>query len=264
MSRDVFAQIDYVIYRNTSKMLLQNAKSFGGSKVDTDHNIVVAMIDLGKYQLKQKVTVDKKKKYDISKLNEVESNDVKKEFRRVFDEKMSQLDELHNNTPDSKMECLIKCLKETEQMTVPEIAKDDKNKRENKELAALIENKNDLYLKIRCNTNISDINRSTMKQELNRMRRAIKTKIIEIDTHEADSIVDDIEKSKDNAQKMFNAAKLAKVNNARKSIKITMDDGTTVMDDKQKVDIIKEFFEKQMTKTASENETITPGAEKKR
>ena len=52
-----------------------------------------------------------------------------------------------------------------------------------------------------------------MKPELNRMRRDIKTKIIEVDTHQADSIVDDIEKCKDNAQKMFKAAKLAKVNN---------------------------------------------------
>ena len=79
------------------------------------------------------------------------------------------------------------------------------------------------------------------------MKREIKQKLLEIDTNEANMLVDKIEQCKDNAHKMFQAVKHARANKPNKRIKITKEDGTVIIKDNEKADMVKEYFEKQMT-----------------
>ena len=58
----VYSQIDYILCKRRSKCMLQNARSYGGTKLCSDHKLVVVCINSQKrFRLYSKRTVSQRK-----------------------------------------------------------------------------------------------------------------------------------------------------------------------------------------------------------
>jgi exonuclease III len=52
----IYNQIDYIICTEPMKKNLQNARSYAGTKTDTDHRLVIASFDIQKYKIYNRIT----------------------------------------------------------------------------------------------------------------------------------------------------------------------------------------------------------------
>ena len=109
-SRPVYSQIDYVLCRTRSKCILQDARSFGGSTVSSDHRIVRVTADIGKPYLVHKQGV-KQKRYCVSHLTA--NTDIQNLYRDTLTNEIDCLEYSAGDDPQSKLQSILKIIKST-------------------------------------------------------------------------------------------------------------------------------------------------------
>ena len=240
-TKPVYTQIDYIVCKSRSKSVLQDARSFAGAKLRSDHKFVMARLDLSSpYKIHNKKPFVPR--YNISRLSCNET--VQKDYVASLGNKLQSLSLINESNPTTKLTKLLKAVKSTATEVVGTLSpKQNVNYINDDTLASLARERRKHMLML----NTSDIaDRSAIRSIINRTQKSIQHRIKEIKDLEAQNLVNTIANT-DEARRMFEAVRNLTKSKPIRPIVVHDVNGQVIANDADKADAIKQFFEAQFT-----------------
>ena len=237
--KKVYSQIDYILCRRRSKCLLENARSYGGTKLCSDHKLVVVSINTqNRFRLYQKKHSEKK--FDCNRL--ASCKETQTSFQAEVATALS-LDNIANGDPNSVLNSALSVVHKCAEKVVGTRKPKQKCHRTNDPIVVDLSNlRRKLRLELESYNKDSDKNRE-LKKSVNRVGRAIRKRMKILESHQADRLAEEIS-STDDSRSMFEAVRsLAKVREP-KPIVVHNDHGNPVGTDKAKADIVRDWYVK--------------------
>ena len=241
--KKVYSQIDYILCKRRSRCLLQNARSYGGTKLCSDHKLVVVSINSQKrFRLYRKLKASGKKKIDCNQLSSCKEKQLL--FKAEITESLKIITPV--GEPNSVLEKTFEALHSCAENVVGFRESNQRCHRTNdKVVVELSTLRKQLRVELESYNKDSARNRE-LKKSVNKIGRAIKKRMKVLETQWADRLAYEIT-STDDSRAMFEAVRsLAKVNDP-KPIVVHNQKGIPVGTDKAKADIIKGWYEKKFT-----------------
>ena len=237
----VYTQIDYIICRRRSKGNLQDARSFAGASLRSDHKFVMARLDLenAHKSFKNKPKVER---YDISNLTC--NKKIQQSYQQSLSSKISDLDLNGTFGPQGKLFKLLKVVKETAAEEVGICPpKQRANMSNDSILVKLVEKRRQHKLKL--NTNES-ADRRSIRAIINKTQKSIQQRLKEMKSQAAGHLANTIA-STDESRRMFEAVRTLTNSKPSQPIVIHNSEGHAIASDSDKAEAIKNYFEQQFT-----------------
>ena len=237
----VYTQIDFIVCRIRSKVILQDARAYAGATLSSDHKIVMAKLDLcSPYKIfKQRSSHTM---YDISHLTC--NRDTQDKYQSALNVNLSKSDISSLNNPTTKLNSLLNTVTTTAADIVGTRKPQQKSNYTSDSVVVELSDKRK-FLRLQLNSNVSS-DRSAIRTEINRTQKAIQYRLREIKSQAAENLANTIALTNE-ARRMFEAVRsLNKVNPSR-PITVHNSEGHDIISDTDKADAIKSWFETQFT-----------------
>ena len=248
--KKVYSQIDYILCKRRSKGHLRNARSYGGTKVRSDHKLVVCKVDTSKRFLTYVNSTSKKTNYNCHRLASC------KDTQKLYSAELATL--LANTSvdddPNTVMANVFANIHKSAEKTVGSRPVNRKCHYTNDPVVVeLAEEKQKLRVDMESHNRISDANKD-LRKRVNKIGRDIKKRLKQLECDNADRLADEIT-STDDSRVMFEAVRtLCKVRET-KPIIVHNNQGNPVGTDKAKATIIREWYNKKFN---GEDPPLTP------
>ena len=237
----VYTQIDYIVCRRRSKGILQDARSFAGATLRSDHKFVMARLDLENPHKAFK-NKSSKSRYDISNLTC--NRDTQHSYQTTLSTKISELELTGTFGPQGKLKKLLNAVKETATEVVGVCRPRQKSDHSNDSVLVKLVEKRRKH-KLELNTNDS-ADRSSIRSIINRTQKSIQLRLKELKSQAADHLANTIV-STDESRRMFEAVRTLTNSKPSQPIIVHNSDGHVIASDSGKADVIKNYFEQQFT-----------------
>lgn len=237
----VYTQIDYIVCRSRSKGILQDARSFAGATLRSDHKFVMARLDLcNPYKaFKNKPS---KPRYDISHLTC--NKDTQRSYQSALTSKISELELTGTFGPQVKLKKLLDAVKDTATEVVGVCRPQQKANHSNDSVLVKLVEKRRKH-KLELNTNDS-ADRRGIRAIINRTQKSIQLRLKELKAQAADHLVNTIART-DESRRMFEAVRTLTSSKPSQPIIVHNSEGHVIASDSDKADAIKNYFEQQFT-----------------
>ena len=228
-------QIDYILMDVNKKHCLMNARSYAGTETYSDHRLVIAKIQADWTSLYKKINNKKKQevknKINIHRL--VTDEDARKEYAAKISEQINILEsweEINEVCDNTAAETLGYVEKEGK-----------KGEIYNEEIKIMSQQQKDIRLRMSSEKDTKQLQQ--LREERSKIQRTMTKEIKLIREKEVDEIVEEIEKTKDDAR-MFKAVK--KIDRKSFENPVVHDkDGKNVVEPQQMYGIVREHFQSQ-------------------
>ena len=204
----IFNQIDFIICQQRDRNIFQDARSYAGTKVSSDHRIVVGRMIIKWQHIMRRRPHNQEPRININKLRI--DNETREKYRRILTE--SSNDNNNNNiedrsiTPQEKWDKIRSAIQKAGLESAGTLEKPKHPNREpDKEINDLCIKQKELRLQIENTTDITK--RQQLKRERNRIQHKISNKALSLRNQELDKQVEEIEKNSDDATMMYKAVK---------------------------------------------------------
>ena len=231
----IYNQIDYIMCNINKRNILENARSYKGTEISSDHRIVVCKMSIDKYKIFTNNNKIKMKYFNSSLL--AKSDDQRLQYQSVLDNKLNNIEETCN------WQQISKYIIESATETIGYQQKVQNQRIHNPEIEIMSQKQKDLRIRI-SETNDKEMV-DKMKKDRNLILHDIAKKLNEEKINELDEIVTMINSSRDN-NKMYNAVKLLNRKPYQNPI-IHDKDGKVVTNPVTIYGIMKEHFQKHFT-----------------
>ena len=238
----IYTQIDFVLCKQNAKLMLQDARAYGGSKTCSDHKPVVARLRLDRRCLvfKQPKKQPSKMAYDTPKL--VSDEGTRLAYLLSLNERIGSLPT--SNDPNARLESVLRCVKEAASETIGMTTPHHRRYTQDPVVAKLSTQQRALRLQIEA-TGDSKY-RTNWRSERRRILRQINQRLQHLACCRADTLASEIT-STDDSRKMFRAVKAVKSTPKSPPLCIHDPEGKFIATDKAKADTICKWFEQQPT-----------------
>ena len=237
--KKVYSQIDFVLCKRRSKCLLENARSYGGTKLCSDHKLLVVSVNTqNRFRLNQRNRSEKK--FDCNRLASCKETQLS--FKREVAAALS-LDQNSNGDPNSVLDSALSVIHKCAEKIVGIRRPKQKCHRTNDPVVVDLSNiRRKLRVELESYNKDSDKNRE-LKKSVNRIGRAITKRMKFLESQHADRLAEEITSTGD-SRSMFEAVRsLAKVKEP-KPIVVHNEHGNPVGTDKAKAEIVREWYVK--------------------
>ena len=247
-TRRYYSQIDYVLCKSRSKVLLQDSRAYAGSRLNaafyTDHKIVCARLDFSQRSKLYKKSRSAAKKFNTTAL--ICSKAVESDFKAKLTEQLNKPTTVTGDDVTSKFNGLFNSLKTTAAETVGYKEPNKKSHHTSDPVVvSLVEERRKLLNQL--NNNDTNRDQSDLKRRLNRLKLENKKRLKELRTEHGNKLAHQIN-STDDSRKMFEAMRL--LNNGDKksdSVAVFNKQEQLVANDADKADIVREWFKEHYT-----------------
>lgn len=238
----IYAQLDYILCRTRSTVLLKDSRSYGGATLRSDHKPVVARIRLDKHVLIHQNRKTSTKRFDCSTL--YKDSKLKAQYQQAIRETVSN--KIYSENPNEKMNELFADIRTCAENTLSVVKKGPlrTNYSSDQVVKELVSEKRLLNLKLKASTVVSDI--EVGRREVRKTQKAISQRLVEINNNQADMLADEINNT-DDARKMFEATRSLAGFKKSNSIVVHDKNSAPIATDLGKAMEAKDFFEKQLT-----------------
>ena len=238
----VFTQIDYIVCRTRSKRILQDARSFAGASLRSDHKFVMARLDLDNpHKAFRNKSV--KDRFDVSKLTC--NKDIQQAYRTALSGKINNLDHSAASEPQSSLRKLLDCVKQTAKDVVgTQNALPVRGHWNDAIITNLVEKRKDAMLTLK-SCNKSD-DRSSIRTLINKTQKSIQARLKCLKAEAADHLARTIA-STDESRRMFEAVRTLTNSKPLEPIVVHNTDGHVIACDSDRAEAIKDYFEQQFT-----------------
>ena len=238
----VFTQIDYIVCRKRSKGILQDARSFAGASLRSDHKFVMARLDLGNPHKAFRYR-SAKENYDISNLTC--NKDTQKLYQQALNRNVENLEFSGTAGPQGKLHKLLETVKKTAVGVVgarsPQQAPGHWN---DNILTGLVEKRKTALLKLNSSNQSAD--RSSIRSLVNKTQKSIQKRLKDLKAQAAEHLASTIA-STDESRQMFEAVRTLTNSKPHQSVIVHNPDGHVITSDAEKADVIRDYFEQQFT-----------------
>ena len=237
--KKVYSQIDFVLCKRRSKCLLGNARSYGSTKLCSEHKLLVVSVNTqNRFRLNQRNRCEKK--FDCNRLASCKETQLS--FKREVAAALS-LDKNSNVDPNSVLDSALSVIHKCAEKIVGIRRPKQKCHRTNDPVVVDLSNiRRKLRVELESYNKDSDKNRE-LKKSVNRIGRAITKRMKFLESQHADRLAEEITSTGD-SRSMFEAVRsLAKVKEP-KPIVVHNEHGNPVGTDKAKAEIVREWYVK--------------------
>ena len=223
----VYNQIDYIICQENQKHLLCNSRSFSDTLTNTDHHIVVTVMNIQMHRVYKNENRKKEKPFN-SQLSSMDA-DIRNQYKNKLKTKIEQQTEWND---------IQNSITSTAKNTIGYFSKvPNSNNIYSDEIAILSHQQKHLRQKI---SNCKNVEKTNMKTERNKLLHQIQDKVKKHKEQLLKNKLSDINEAKGNAQ-MFNTVKI--LNRKQFENPIVHDKKGKSITNKQEVhNVIKEHF----------------------
>ena len=246
-STPYYSQIDYILCKSRSKVLLQDSRAYAGSTLAstfyTDHKIVCARLDFNQKSRLYKSRPISDKKFDTTSL--ICSKEVEQNFQSSLEAKL--IDIQPGSDVNTNFENLFGTLKTTAAETVGYKKTNRKRHHTSDPEVVKMANKK-RNLRNQLNNNATH-DRTEIRREINILTKQINRRLKDLQTEQADKLCADIN-STDESRKMFESMRLLNSNKAKvsnSSISVFDSSQNLVANDKEKAKIVRKWFKEHYT-----------------
>ena len=241
VTKPVYTQIDFIVCRRRSKIVLQDCRSYAGATLSSDHKIVLAKVDLGRPYLVHK-NKPKRTHYNVSRLTA--DRGLQDNYKQRLDADIDSSEYTHSEDPSSKFITLMNTIKCTAKDVVG-ICKPTQrsNHSDDSVVVELVAKRKALRLQL---NNNSSADRTELRSKINRIQKDIQKRLKTLKGEAADRLVSTIA-STGESRRMFEAVRI--LTNSKPSRPITVHDerGHTIATDSDKAEVVKNWFEQHFT-----------------
>lgn len=249
-SKPYFSQIDYILCKSRSKTLLTDARSYSGTKHRSDHKLVVAKADFSQrfklYREKRKL----QKTYNTTTL--IGSIAAQQQYQQDLHQNIQQAvsdPAFSSNSTVQQFDLLFDRVKEAAVTTVGlREPQRKRNHSSDSQVVSMSEERKQL-LQLLNNNEYRD--RKALRAKINRLSNDITKRLKKIRIEIANSLADSIATT-DEGRKMFEAVRQLSRNQNTDSVSVFNADNQMVDNDRDKADIIRNYFEEHYTGPESE------------
>ena len=250
-SRPYFSQIDYILCKSRSRVLLTNARSYAGMTHRSDHKLVMACIDFSKRYKLYKEKHRRQKHLNTNSL--VCSSDTQVSYRNYLDvainnTKMS--DQFTTADTAQRFDMLFENVKCAAESTVG--YSDPVRKRHHSSDSAIVEMSTERKRLLQLLNTNENKDRTALRSKINKLSHNIKKRLKNLKTQLANSIADTINNT-DDSRRMFEAVRqLSNKNKKSVSVFVHNDSDQFVNNNVDKCKIVREYFQQHYTSSDSE------------
>ena len=189
LTRPYYSQIDYILSRSRSRCLLQDSRAYAGTKLESDHKIVVSKLNLGwRYKMSSNIG-GKLFKYDTTSL--ACSNIIKQKYSHDLEEAISVEEDSADVNKD--FEKLFECVRAVAKATV---GKRQQTQRRSHTNDPHIVSMSNIRYKLRCQMkNNYPSDRTEIRRKVNRLQKDIKKRLKKLKEKHANNIAQNINQS---------------------------------------------------------------------
>ena len=238
--KNVYNQIDYTLVDVRMKHCLMNARTYAGTKTQSDHRLLVTKIQADWTTLYKQIN----KKKTVVKRIDTRRLITEEKCRKDYEEKL-----VEKIKDKSTWEEISEVCQKTADEVLGFVEKEKtQGKIYNKEVERMSREQKEIRMKIECERNPTKI--PVMKKERKAIQKKISAEVKRIREQEIDEIVEEIEKTKDDAR-MFKAVK--KIDRKPYENPVVHDeDGKSATTPQEIYKIVREYFHKQFFKDDQE------------
>ena len=216
-------QIDYVIVRKCDMNKVSDSRSYSGTQTCSDHRLVLTTIN-------ETITLPKRhineKKPDYSKLRNPEYSNV---YKTTVLHHLNSNKSTRSNTQD-KWSNIVKA----NHKAAEEILKNDQNSKHRSSNPEIIQlSKEQKELNTRIHNSKNDQTSTFLRKQRNRKLTRIHNLLKADEAERINDEIECIEKSKNNAQKMYQAIRILQRKGPKTMLLINCEDGITTNEHKQ-------------------------------
>ena len=226
-----YNQIDYILMCQDRKHILTDARSYSGTKADSDHRLVVARMKVDWYIIyRKKTTNEHKPKINVQAMRDPA---IRLEYTNAVKDKILGMDTSERSWQNIKTSII-----ESAENTVGRIKSNKHRNEHNSEVEQLSEQQQKLRKQIRESNNLVDLVK--FKHERNQTLKKIKTILKQDRESKIDNIAAEIERTQDDA-KMFSAIKQLKRKRPQNQV-VHDEQGRCVTNEQEMHNIIQKHF----------------------
>ena len=231
----LYAQLDYILCKRRSVVMLDDCRSYGGATLCSDHKPVVARISLKNHVLLHRKKFSSNIKYNCSTLH---TDPV---LRHAYQDAISNTikSKVYPENPNDKIQEMFSDIKSCAEKV---LGVTPVNKRANYSsdptIAELVTEKQHKNLLL--NSGVA-LDRKETRKDVRNIQKSIRNRLIDIDNLKADALADTIT-STDSTRRMFEANRaLAGISNSN-TITVHDKNGNELFTDAQKAETTKKFL----------------------
>ena len=197
----IYNQIDFILCKQKDKTLFQNARTYNGTKTQTDHRLVKASMVMSLWKIRNKKTKEYNLRYDTSRLSR--DDETKLEYQEEMRNYVRTNTYYETKSPQENWNNMQKGMKEAAEKKVGHSRKvGNTYDVYDEDIQELSNRQKKIRIEID-NTKEPD-KKKELKAERNKIQHQISRKVQEIREKEIDMKIEDIENSSDTS-KMFKA-----------------------------------------------------------
>ena len=234
--KNVYNQIDYVLVEGNKKQCLIDARSYAGTETFSDHRLVITKIQADWTELYRKI--NKRKQEQTKKVNTrrlITEEDTRKKYSTALDERIEYLD---------TWEELSEACQKTAEEVLGFVEKEKPREVKDEKISKMSSEQRDIKMKMMKEKDPETLQQ--LKEGRKKIQKAIKKEIKLIREKEIDTIVSEIESTKDDAR-MFKATKKLERKPFENPV-VHDKEGKNVTEPQQMYSIVKDHFQKQFYK----------------
>ena len=234
--RPIYNQIDFVICKQKDKSMFQNARSYSGTSVNSDHRLLKTKMTTEWWKMKRGKQ-EKKIRIDTNRISG--EQEIREEYKTNLQTRMENEPFNSMITPQENWENIMKAATETAMETAgEEKPQKQANRTYNEDIEKMTKEQKKLRLEIKsCQDNEK---KKKLKEKRNKIQHKISKKALEIRNEEIDKQVEEIENAAEGA-KMFKA--VGKIFRQQyENPKVEDEEGKLATDPNKILELTTEFF----------------------
>ena len=235
-TRPIYAQIDYILCRQSSKCLLEDSRSYSGATLFSDHRLVVAHLNLKNMHLTSKQSSKKHWPFDVQKL--LSSKTTQDRYKTNLTKQIQSI--TGGLEPNQRLEKLMSSIRSSAVSEIDFRPQNSKPNSTNDETICYLSSQHKkLLMDIQDRNEGRDI--SKLKKERNSLRDNICKRQREIETIKAEHLIQEITDT-DDSRRMFNAVPEIRTKNKPHPVCVKDKNGEFIVTDGWKAHRIAEWF----------------------
>ena len=183
--------------------MFQDARSYAGTKVNSDHKLVIGRMKIVGHQLIRKKTLKQPAKINVHKLSR--DMEIREKYKSNLMNSLNK-EEDTNKTPQERWNEIQAIIKKAGMESAGTTERTQHPNREpDREITEMSNKQKDLRLQIQNTTD--EAKRQQLKRERNNLQHRISNRALTVRNQEIDKQVEEIEKNADDATLMYRAVK---------------------------------------------------------
>ena len=236
----VYSQIDFILCRSKSRVLLQDSRSYAGTLTFSDHRLVVTRVNFSDICLCYKRPSSSITKFNTSEL--ASNPNIQTKYRQSLESALRIV--VPPSDPNQDLNNLLSSMKDAATSSIGAPPRRLRNRSDDDEVKELSQKR--YLLRQRLNSNQS-LDRTDLRSDINRLTNEIQKRLAVVRSAAAEEVYNTVTNTTD-SRRMFEAVRTLNNTKTSSAIGVHNEQGCLIATDAGKAAVVAEYLEKQLTR----------------